>query len=101
MSVRLIETDTARACRCDEPTRHRLPCGTLRVHDRHEWIGHCDPTRLYTCPGSRGQRCSGCGEEEADWNRQDRLYRAGFSRCPSCTRADINEDKRHERAADQ
>jgi hypothetical protein len=36
---------------------------------------------------------------EADWDRSDRLYRAGFSRCPDCTRADINEDKRMERRA--
>lgn len=81
----------------DDPEPGRLSCGTLRVHDAHEWIGQSEPTHLYACPGSRGQRCTGCGVEEADWDRRDRLYRAGFSRCPGCTRFDINHDKDMER----
>lgn len=44
--------------------------------------------------------CGTCRAPEAVWDRHDRLYLAGGSTCPPCTRAEIKLDTRFRRAAE-
>jgi hypothetical protein len=54
-----------------------------------------DPNVLKT---SEPDACNTCGDPITVWDPTDPLYLEGSGQCPSCSRADLDEEKRLEHA---